>query len=89
MLKNEGEASEYSNKIRSFLYNLDFPDVSDHELIECYERHISEVKRYFKYRKNDLLVIDWSKDDGWERLASFLNKDIPKEEFPHKNRGKY
>ena len=89
MLVNEGQASDYSNKIRSYLYGLDFPDVSDEELIKRYESHIQEVKSYFKYRENDLLVVDWSLNDGWKCLCDFLGKDIPTTSFPHKNRGIY
>lgn len=89
MLRNEGISSEYSNRVRSFLYNLDFPHVSDEQLVERYAYHIQEVKSYFQYRLNDLLIVDWSKGDEWEKLSKFLDKEIPDSSFPHKNRGKY
>ncbi len=89
MLKNEGVASEYTNRIRSFLYGLDFPNVTDEELIRRYEYHIREVKEYFKHRPNDLLVVDWTKGDGWSKVCEFLGKEVPMQEFPHKNKGSY
>ena len=89
MLKNEGIPTPYANSIRSFLYNLDFPNVTDEALIQRYELHMSEVKNHFRHREDDLLIIDWSKNDGWKGLCTFLNKNIPSQEFPHKNRGIY
>lgn len=89
MLKNEGEATAYSNKIRSYLYNLDFPNVSDEALIARYEEHNSCVRNYFKYREDDLLIVDWSKEEGWSSLCTFLDKPVPEIAFPHKNKGIY
>ena len=89
MLKNEGEATSYANDIRSFLYNLDFPNVSDEQLIERYEFHIREVKSYFKDRPNDLLIVDWTENDGWKSVCEFLGEEIPDKPFPHANRGIY
>jgi hypothetical protein len=43
-----------------------------------------DVEAYFK-RRNDLLVIDISKGEGWERLCKFLKLPIPDVPFPHKN----
>jgi hypothetical protein len=40
---------------------------------------------YFKDRPEDLLVIDFTKGEEWEKLCSFLRKDIPTEDFPHYN----
>lgn len=88
MLKNE-KSSDYTNKSRSFLYGLSFPNVSDEKLLYRYNYHIAEVKNYFRYRTNDLLIVDWSKGDDWEKICDFLNKKIPNKPFPHANKGKY
>jgi hypothetical protein len=50
-----------------------------------YETHIQEVKAYFRNRPNDLLVLDFTKGDGWEKLCAFLDKEIPSRPFPHYN----
>jgi hypothetical protein len=30
-------------------------------------------------------LLEWSVEDGWEPLCKFLDKDVPKEDFPHAN----
>ena len=34
----------------------------------------------------DLLIIDITKGEGWEKLCLFLNKEIPNTEFPHRHK---
>ncbi len=75
------QASEW----RSKLYDLPFPDVTDRQLIDRYERHIAEVRSYFADRPEDLLVVNWAKGDGWEQLCRFLGKPVPYAAFPHTN----
>lgn len=50
-----------------------------------FKAHYDEVYNYFKGRKNDLLVFDVTKDDGWDKLCPFLNLPIPNVPFPKKN----
>lgn len=52
-----------------------------------YERHNREVKEYFKDRPNDLLVVCWEENHGWDELCRFLGRSTPKGPFPHLNRG--
>lgn len=70
---------------RSKLYGLSFPNVTDEQLIERYERHNADVLTYFAARPNDLLVVDWSKGDGWAELCAFLGKPMPAKPFPEAN----
>lgn len=56
--------------------------------IKIYNNHNKEVIEYFKDRPNDLLVIDFTKGDKWDKLCAFLEKDVPKTPFPHYNKGK-
>jgi hypothetical protein len=51
--------------------------------ISVFERHNSEVRKYFKNRPDDFLEIDFTKGEGWEKLCSFLQKDIPDQAFLH------
>lgn len=55
--------------------------------IKVFLNHNREVINYFKGRPNDLLVLDFTKDDKWEKLCEFLNKEVPKVPFPHYNKG--
>lgn len=87
MLLHEKKPRERLNEIRQILYQLPFPNVSDDQLIERYNKHNEEVLSYFKDRSKDLLVIDWEKGDGWSKLCNFLNLNIPNQPFPHENRG--
>lgn len=48
-----------------------------------------EIIRYFEDRKSQLLVMDITKGDGWDKLCIFLDRPIPKKPFPHKNTGRY
>lgn len=50
-----------------------------------WDDHHARVLEYFKGRDN-LLVIDVPKGDGWETLAPFLGRSIPEEPFPSLNR---
>jgi hypothetical protein len=49
-----------------------------------YDRHVAEVKAYFKDRPDDLLIIDVCAGEGFEKLAPFLDVPVPAEPFPHK-----
>lgn len=78
--------SDLWNRRRTMLYGLPFPNVSDELLIERYERHNAEVLDYFRARSGDLLVVDWSRGDGWDEICGFLGLPSPPLAFPHANR---
>ena len=54
--------------------------------IRVYREHNRNVRNYFKDRPGDLLVLDFTNGDQWEKLCAFLNKDIPDTPFPHANK---
>lgn len=56
--------------------------------IHVYRKHNQEVIDYFKDRPNDLLIIDFTKGEHWEKLCPFLNKEFPVTSFPHFNKSK-
>lgn len=45
----------------------------DEFLAECYLQHRNEIKHYFAERSQDLLTIDISANDSYEKLLSFLS----------------
>lgn len=53
---------------------------------QCYVKHVEEVRAYFQNRPKDLLEIDVTRGDGWERLCEFLQVPAPPFPFPWKNR---
>lgn len=89
MLSKEPPSTQRTNEMRSFLYGLAFPDVSDEALLARYRAHNQEVLNYFSHRSEQLLVVDWTKEEAWERICTFLNKEVPKQPIPHENKGKY
>ncbi len=56
--------------------------------IEVYRQHNEKVRAYFRDRPKDLLEIDVTKGEGWEKLCPFLGEPIPDIDFPHFNRTK-
>ena len=51
-----------------------------------FKKHNEAVKEYFKDRPDDLLVIDFSKDKGWDALCEFLGRPVPSTAFPRSNK---
>jgi hypothetical protein len=51
-----------------------------------YMDHTQNVLAHFKDRKNNLLVLNISDGDGWDKLCPFLNKPIPSTPFPNENK---
>lgn len=62
--------------------------LSDENIMrEKYEQRNIEIIEYFK-NTNKLLVVDFEKNSSWDSICTFLNKPIPKFNFPHLNRTK-
>ena len=58
-------------------------DAENHRL--RYERHVNQVRDFFRNRPNDLLEINIGAGDGWEKLCPFLNIPVPNTPFPWEN----
>jgi hypothetical protein len=60
--------------------------LSDEQIFKTkYEERNSEIINYFK-GKDNLLIIDVEKDNGWELLCNFLSVSTPNKPFPHLNK---
>ena len=75
-------------KVRKFVYGNSMPQEAPLEYINFYLEHNKKVKTFFERKKEKLLVVCWEKGDGWKKICSFLNKKIPKVNFPHENKSK-
>lgn len=53
--------------------------------IRVFNEHNKSVLNYFKSRPDDLLVLDFTKGDKWDKLCTFLGHEIPDKKFPHAN----
>jgi hypothetical protein len=52
-----------------------------------YEEHHARVREYFAERPDDLLEMDITNGDGYDRLCPFLGVAVPGSEFPWRNQG--
>lgn len=75
------------SKVRELLYGC--KKFNKEKFIKAYNKHHEDVEQYFEENKQDLLVMDITNGDGWEKLCKFLGKEIPAWDFPHKNKGNY
>ncbi len=58
------------------------------KFIETYHRHHEDVRKYFHNRPDDLLEMDITTGDGWEKLCPFLGLSIPSQSFRESNKRK-
>lgn len=72
--------------MREWIYGVGCPEGNEQIYIDRYERHNKEVLEYFKSSPDDLLVLNISEGDGWEKLCPFLSKEIPNIPFPYKKK---
>jgi len=71
-----------------YLKHLRNSSLEKDEMIAGYLRYNREVMDYFEGR-DDLLVIDFEQEEGWGPLCEFLDRPIPDEPIPHRNRQFY
>ncbi len=50
-----------------------------------YERFVARVLEYFEDRPQDLLVLNVTAGEGWEKLCPFLGRPVPDVPFPKAN----
>lgn len=49
---------------------------------QAYDNHQKTIRKHFKKRSNDLLIIRIMEGDGWLELCQFLGRPIPTKPFP-------
>lgn len=74
-------------RTQHLVYGVDDNTVYDRE-IYCnhYRRHNEQVLEYFRYRPQDLLVLNLADADAMPRLCNFLGMPYNGESMPHENR---
>jgi hypothetical protein len=73
-------------KLREELYRC--PTFNGQAFRRTHTRFHTEVANFFKGREKDLLIMDITQGDGWEKLCKFLDKPIPDKPFPHKHKSR-
>jgi len=71
--------------MRTWIYGVGDPEGNEDLYRARYEGHNAEVREYFADRPDDLLVIDVTAGEGWDKLCPFLGVDVPDVAFPHSN----
>lgn len=65
------------------LYGTDV--FEERQFAEGYERFVRGVEDYFGRRPDDLLIMDVTAGEGWEKLCRFLARPVPDVPFPKAN----
>jgi len=73
--------------MRQWIYGVGHPAGNEETYLRRYREHNLDVQSYFRDRPADLLVLDITKGDGWNKLCPFLGKARPHSLFPHANAG--
>jgi hypothetical protein len=72
-----------------FRYGSDESKLYNRELyVQWYEEHNNKIKKYFKSRPDDLLVLNIGESDAMERLLIFLGYPYMGQKMPHLNSSK-
>ena len=86
--------ADKSNKFNALLtneltYGYKYPGFHESEFKKQYYEHNLKVRRFFRDKDNFLEFQLSNVDDKWKVLCDFLDKPIPKEEFPYANKSTY
>ena len=73
---------------REWYYGEGAPMENEQLYIDKYLLHNKSVEEYFSNRKDDFLILDFEKGDGWKKICEFLGEPIPAVDFPHLNKNK-
>lgn len=69
----------------TFIKTGSYPDIN--EKLKCYRAHKKFVLEYFKDRINkDLIILNIKDEEGFSKLAKFLEKKPIMDKFPHFNK---
>jgi len=75
-----------TNMINRLNHDLYGSVVFDESIFKkAYARHVNDVREHFRGREKDLLVLDISARNKWDRLCAFLDKPVPSIPFPMEN----
>lgn len=78
---------KWNNNIHKYHKELFGCDTFNKNLLENkYYSYHKEVKEYFENRNQDLLIMNIDKEANFEKLCSFLNLPIIKNDFPRSNK---
>ena len=74
-----------SSAARRWIYGVGYPKGNELTYLSRYRQHNQEVVDYFRERPRDLLLLDITAGEGWEKLCPFLGVTVPAIPFPRVN----
>lgn len=77
---------EQASPMRGWIYGAGSPAGNEAVYLRRYREHHDHVRAWFRDRPGDLLEMDITRGDGWERLCPFLGVPVPDTPFPAENR---
>lgn len=87
-LKAHSLSTNPDNNPRKRIFGYDYPHGAEAQHKAFYERHLIEVRAFFKARNANevLLEVCWEEGNGWQEICGFLDEPKPDVAFPHVNR---
>lgn len=77
----------FSYDVKKIVYDTDDDNLYDRsKLIEFYNAHNGAVIDYFRFRPNDLLVLDLSTKGAYQNFCRFIGKEPLYDDFPWLNK---
>lgn len=73
--RHEWDLYPFSHQIHKALYGQKHYDAL--VMLRRYREHNQQVREYFRYRPNDLLVMDMQNGCGWKQLCDFVGRPVP------------
>ncbi|SBO44560.1 sulfotransferase family protein [Cyanobium sp. NIES-981] len=73
------------SRMRELIYGVGCPEGHESIFLDRYQQHNAEVRAYFRHRPSDLLEIDLTAGEGWDKLCPFLGHPVPSVPFPRSN----
>lgn len=73
---------------RKMIYHYFMPHRAKDKHIAFYEKHNNLVRAYFEDKPDKLLEVCWEDGDSWDKVCTFLQKEVPSTSFPHDNSSK-
>ncbi len=77
------------DRMQKLVYGHGAPGGYEDVALARYRRHNEEVFAHFADRPDDILVLDFTKGDGWAEICGFLGCPIPSTALPHANKRAY
>lgn len=76
---------QHDTPMRSWIYGVGHPQGHEETYLRRYGQHNRDVLAHFRDRPKDLLVMNITAGDGWEKLCPYLGHPLPEILFPHAN----